>query len=56
MAVLRLIGFGKKEEFKKVEQVTCKMFYTDYAGINCKTELLIENDINLCIRVKNTLL
>ncbi len=27
------------KQISKVEQVTCKMFYTDYAGINCKTDM-----------------
>ncbi len=27
------------KQISKEEQVTCKMFYTDYACINCKTDM-----------------
>ena len=30
---------NKVKQISKVEQVTCKMFYTDYDCINCKTDM-----------------
>ena len=35
------MGYISSKNKYLVEQVTYKMFYTDYAGINCKTDMYI---------------